>query len=108
MQQERPLSTLIYAALAKELRRTWQLTYFTTARPGDSFELAAGAAHAKALAPGTAAEAAAESTVPKPVFAVGPMLIATLVGLCVLIAAFFLFKAPVGAGAAPEARTAHR
>ena len=44
----------IYAALAQELRRTWQLTYFTTARPGDSFELAAGAAHAKALAPGTA------------------------------------------------------
>ena len=36
----------IYAALAQELRRTWQLTYFTTARPGDAFELAAGAAHA--------------------------------------------------------------
>ncbi len=35
---------------------------------------------------------------PEPVFAVGPMLVATLVGACVLIAAFFLFKAPVGAG----------
>ena len=35
----------IYAALAQELRRTWQLTYFTTARPGDTFELtAAGSA----------------------------------------------------------------
>ena len=87
----------VYASLAKELSRTWQLTYFTTARPGDSFELTAGAAHAKALAPGTAAEAVAESTVPKPVFAVGPMLIATLVGICILLAAFFLFQAPVGA-----------
>ena len=28
----------IYASLAQELRRTWQLTYFTTARPGDAFE----------------------------------------------------------------------
>ena len=37
----------IYAALAQELRRTWQLTYFTTARPGDTFELAAGAARAE-------------------------------------------------------------
>jgi hypothetical protein len=88
----------IYAALAQELRRTWQLTYFTTARPGDSFELAAGAAHATALAPGTATKAAAESSVPKPVFAVGPMLVATLVGLCALIGAIFLLKAPVGAG----------
>ena len=88
----------IYTALAQELRRTWQLTYFTTARPGDSFELAAGGAHAKALAPGTATEAATDSSVPKPVFAVGPMLVATLVGLCILIAAIFLLKAPVGAG----------
>jgi tight adherence protein B len=88
----------IYAALAQELRRTWQLTYFTTARPGDSFELAVGGAHVKALAPGTATEAAAESSVPKPVFAVGPMLVATLVGLCALIAGIFLLKAPVGAG----------
>jgi len=36
--------------------------------------------------------------VPKPVFAVGPMLVATLVGLCILIGAIFLLKAPVGAG----------
>ena len=31
-------------------------------------------------------------------FAVGPMLVATLVGFCILVAAVFLFKAPVGAG----------
>ena len=88
----------IYAALAQELRRTWQLTYFTTARPGDSFELAVGKSHVKAVAPGTATESATESSVPQPVFAVGAMLVATLVGLCILIAGIFLFKAPVGAG----------
>ena len=36
----------IYTALAQELRRTWQLTYFTTARPGDTFEVAAAGVHA--------------------------------------------------------------
>ena len=46
----------VYAALAQELRRTWQLTYFTTARPGDTFELAAGGARTTALAPGIAAD----------------------------------------------------
>jgi tight adherence protein B len=88
----------IYAALARELRRTWQLTYFTTARPGDTFELAAGAGRAKGLAPGIAAGSTAESSVPQPVFAVGPMLVATLVGFCILVGAIFLFRAPVGAG----------
>jgi tight adherence protein B len=88
----------VYAALAQELRRTWQLTYFTTARPGDKFELAAGGSRITALAPGIAAEAATESSVPDPVFAVGPTLVATVVGACILIAAIFLLKAPVGAG----------
>jgi tight adherence protein B len=87
----------VYAALAQELQRTWQLTYFTTARPGDSFELTAAGAHATALAPGVAVESATASSVPKSVFAVGPMLVATLVGSCILVAAFFLFQAPVGA-----------
>ena len=88
----------VYAALAKELRRTWQLTYFTTARPGDTFDIAVGGARTKALAPGVAAASTSESTVPDPVFAVGPMLVATIVGFCILVAAIFLFKAPVGAG----------
>jgi tight adherence protein B len=89
----------IYTALAQELRRTWQLTYFTTARPGDAFEVAVPGAHAKGLAPGTADDAAAsDASLPSPVFAVGPMLVATLVGACILLGAFFLFKAPVGTG----------
>ena len=89
----------IYTALAQELRRTWQLTYFTTARPGDTFEVAVPGAHAKGLAPGAAdAGAASQTSLPDPVFAVGPMLVATLVGACILLAAFFLFRAPVGTG----------
>ena len=89
----------IYTSLAQELRRTWQLTYFTTTRPGDTFEVAVAGAKAKGLAPGTAEEAAASgSSLPDPVFAVGPMLVATLVGTCILLAAFFVFRAPVGSG----------
>jgi tight adherence protein B len=89
----------IYTALAQELRRTWQLTYFTTARPGETFELAAGGDNAKASAPGTAAAAAAStSSLPDSVFAVGPMLVATLVFACILFGTIFLLRAPVGAG----------
>ena len=38
----RRISAPIYAALAAELRRTWQLTYVTSARPGDRIKVAAG------------------------------------------------------------------
>ncbi len=89
----------IYTALAQELRRTWQLTYFTTARPGDAFKVTAGAAEASGSAPGGVGASAVEgSSLPDPVFSVGPMLVATLVGACILLAAIFLFKAPVGTG----------
>ena len=89
----------IYTALAQELRRTWQLTYFTTARPGDSFELAAGGASAKGVAPGVASVTSErKSSLPDAVFAVGPMVVAALVGACVLVGAMFLFRAPVGTG----------
>ena len=89
----------IYTALAQELRRTWQLTYFTTARPGDTFEVTVAGVHKKVLAPGTADVATASgSSVPDPVFAVGPALVATLVGACILLGAFFFLRAPVGSG----------
>jgi tight adherence protein B len=89
----------IYTALAQELRRTWQLTYFTTARPGDSFKVAVAGAQTTALAPGVADVAAgSSSSLPEPVFAVGPMLVATLVGVCILLGLFFAFRAPVGNG----------
>ena len=89
----------IYAALARELRRTWQLTYFTTARPGDTFEVTVAGAKKQVLAPGTAdLSAASGSSVPGPVFAVGPVLVALLVGACILLGAFFFLRAPIGSG----------
>ena len=90
----------IYTALANELRRTWQLTYYTTARPGDTFEVVAAGTRAKGVAPGVndAAAAAAESSLPKPVFAVGSLLIPTVVFVCILVGTIFLLRAPVGTG----------
>ena len=42
----------IYAALAEELRRTWQLSYVTSARPGDRIAVDAAGAHAESVVPG--------------------------------------------------------
>ena len=42
----------IYAALAEELRRTWQLSYVTSARPGDRIAVEAAGAHAESIVPG--------------------------------------------------------
>ena len=87
----------IYTSLARELRRTWQLTYFTTTRPGDTFEVAVAGTRAEGLAPGAAPDSAASgSALPDSVFAVGPLLVAAVVGACILLGAFFLFRAPVG------------
>jgi tight adherence protein B len=89
----------IYKALAQELRRTWQVTYFTAARPAEEFELVAAGAHAQGVAPGaTAVVTVSDSALPGAVFSIGPMLLATLVGACTLIGVIFLFRAPVGTG----------
>ena len=87
-------SQAIYAALAQELRRTWQLSYVTTARPGETLELAAGRrTRRRRVAPGIAAAVGRRSsTVPEPLFAVGPALVASLVGVCVLLGAVFLLQ----------------
>ena len=45
----------IYAALGEELRRTWSVSYVTTARPGERIELVSAGASAEAVAPGEAA-----------------------------------------------------
>ena len=89
----------IYAALAAELRRTWQLSYLTAARPGERIELAVAGAHAETLVPGRATAGQSDSSsLPSPVFSVGPALVATLVGACVLLATLLLFRAPAGTG----------
>ncbi|MDQ3066648.1 MAG: type II secretion system F family protein [Actinomycetota bacterium] len=87
----------IYAELASELRRTWQLSYLTAARPGERLELTAGGAEASTFVPGAKEQIrGTESSLPEPVFAVGPMLMATLVGLCIFLAAAVLLRAPAG------------
>ena len=87
----------IYAALAEELRRTWQVSYVTSARPGDRIEVAAGGAVARSVVPGASVVSAVESSkLPEPLFKVGPALTATAVGILVLLAALFALRAPVG------------
>jgi tight adherence protein B len=87
----------IYAALAAELRRTWHLTYVTSARPGEHVTLAAAGASAKAVVPGVATTvAASRSSLPDEVYTFGPALVASLVGACILFGAIFLFRAPAG------------
>jgi tight adherence protein B len=89
----------IYAALAAELRRTWQLSYVTSARPGERIELAAAGAKAEAVVPGVrVVDERQSSQLPTSVFTFGPVLVASLVGLCVLLAFFFLARAPAGTG----------
>jgi tight adherence protein B len=89
----------IYSALAAELRRTWQLSYVTSARPGERIELVAAGARAEARVPGVVAVVAPEpSKLPESVYTFGPLLVGSLVGLCILLAFVFLRKAPAGTG----------
>jgi tight adherence protein B len=44
--------TVVYEAIAAELRRTWRLAYVTAARPGERLALAVGDATTTALVPG--------------------------------------------------------
>jgi len=87
----------IYARLAEELRRTWQLSYVTSARPGDRIEVEAAGARAASILPGARVVAKSHSSkLPEQFFKVGPAAMATIVGLLGLIAALFLLRAPVG------------
>jgi tight adherence protein B len=87
----------IYAALAAELRRTWQLSYLTTARPGDRIELAVSGAHIETTVPGPSGGGEnTKPTLPGPLFAIGPVLMAVVVGICVLLATLLLLRAPAG------------
>jgi len=87
----------VYAALAEELRRTWQLSYFTSARPGDRLEIEAAGASAESVVPGLAVVSTVEkSKLPEQLFKVGPMMMATVVGALILLAALFGLRAPLG------------
>jgi tight adherence protein B len=87
----------IYARLAEELRRTWQLSYVTSARPGDRIEVEAAGVRVASVLPGARVVAKSESSkLPEQFFKVGPAAMATIVGVLGLIAALFLLRAPVG------------
>lgn len=88
----------VYASIAAELGRTWQLGYVTAARPGDHVELRtstpAGTARAALAIPaglGPAAAAKPTSLLPSPLYSTaGTIGIALLVGLLVLAAGLFV------------------
>jgi tight adherence protein B len=87
----------VYAALAEELRRTWMLSYVTSARPGERLEVSAAGATAESVVPGVPAATRGEaSKLPEPFFKVGPAVTAAAVGILVLLAALFGMRAPVG------------
>ncbi len=87
----------VYAALAEELRRTWQLSYVTSARPGERIEVMAGGARAASVVPGTSVVTVIEgSKLPSSFFKIGPAVTATAVAFLMLLAALFALRAPVG------------
>jgi len=87
----------VYAALAEELRRTWQLSYVTAARPGERLEVSAAGATESSVVPGVLVESnAVGSKLPEPFFKIGPALMATLVGVLILFSALFVLRAPIG------------
>ena len=99
----------IYAALAEELRRTWQLSYFTSAVPATVRASTRPARHAESIVPGArVVSKPAGSKLPDAVLRVGPAAIATIVGLCSLIAALFLLQAPAGRACAARLTPAPR
>jgi len=88
----------VYTSIAAELKRTWQLTYTTAARPGEKVRLAGAGAALTAAIPGTSVVVEhADPALPDAVFGIGPLLTALLVGLCIFAAGVFALRAPHGA-----------
>jgi tight adherence protein B len=94
-----------YNSIAEDLRRTWQIEYVTSARPGDEldlvFKFAGGDEVAtKLTAPGEAPAAGPKPSPLLPEFFYtsdwGLPVLAGVIGLLVLIAAAFLLAAPKG------------
>ena len=88
----------VYNSIAAELRRTWQLTYTTSARPGEEIRLAGGGASLTSTIPGLSAVVVpVDPALPSAFFGIGSILTALLVGLCIFGAAAFALRAPHGA-----------
>jgi tight adherence protein B len=92
----------VYAALAAELDRTWQLSYVTSARPGMTLHLAANLAGATArstvlVAGGTPAAVAPTNLIPSVGYSsLGTVIVAFLAGLLVLLSCCFWFASRTG------------
>ena len=101
--------TEIYAAVSKELARTWRLEYVTSARPGERVRLEAsvageGTASTRlavptSLGPPPIAHPDPSGLFPKSFYQErwGPMALAGIVGAIVLLACGFGFASPKGA-----------
>ena len=95
----------VYASIAQELRRTWQVSYVTASRPGESLELVAKAGGQSGTAtfalPGKSVASGADK--PSPVLpraflhgTWGAVAIGGAVAFLVLLAAVLAFAAPRG------------
>ena len=113
----------IYASIARELRRTWRVSYLTTARPGDKLVLTAqagslGTGQASVTVPEALDNGPAAQTKPSPLLPsilygkLGDLVFTLLVGLLVLGAGFFLASTTSGSWLkrrlAPHLDTGHR
>ena len=93
-----------YRALSNELSRTWQLTYLTAARPGETIKLAVRTPGGKAAAStvelpssGSTPADAATGLIPSGGYsAAGTFFIAICVGFLMLLACFFWFASQRG------------
>ena len=95
----------VYTSIAEDLRRTWQLDYVTSARPGDRLDLVVDLPGGEGLtahltAPGDAPSAAAKPSPLLPDFFYtsdwGLPVLAGVVALLALIAAAFALASPKG------------
>jgi tight adherence protein B len=96
----------VYSSIAEELKRTWQVSYVTAARPGETLALhvesGGTAAHAEAKAPGVLEAAPKQEpskVIPRSLLdsAYGPLAVGGIVGLILLIAGGLAFASPKGA-----------
>jgi tight adherence protein B len=113
----------IYASIARELRRTWRVSYLTTARPGDTVELKThagrlGSGEASVTIPdsfdnGSTAKTKPSPLLPGPVYGkAGDLLFAFIAGLLVLAAGILVVSTMQGSWLkrrlAPHIHSGHR
>jgi tight adherence protein B len=88
----------IYAGIADELSRTWQIEYLTASQPGQKLEVRAslpgqGSASASVQLAGKATAGGSKTSLPKSVFtSPGTLIFALLVGLLVMLALRLPFR----------------